>query len=173
MKKSRWLSIVILLTCYLLSVHASAATINLFAPIDGSQEVPSNASPGTGTAVMTFDDITNLLSWNITSSGLDGTPTLSHFHGPAPAGVNAGVQVNIVDNSGGSIVSPMIGSATITNDQEADLLSGLWYINIHSTEYPGGEIRGQVQVVPIPAAIWLFGSGIMGLIGLARRKQAV
>ena len=173
MKKSRLLSIAVLLTGYLLSVNASAATINLFASIDGSQEVPPNGSPGTGTAVMTFDDITNLLSWNITYSGLDGTPTLSHFHGPAPVGVNAGVQVNIVANSGGSIASPMIGSATITNDQEADLLSGLWYINIHSILYPGGEIRGQVEVVPIPAAIWLFGSGLIGLIGLVRRKQAV
>lgn len=173
MKKSRWLSMVVLLTGSLLSVHASAATINLFATLEGSQEVPSNDSPGTGTAVITFDDITNLLSWEITYSGLVGTPTFSHFHGPAPAGVNAGVQVNIVDNSGGNITSPMIGSATISDVQEADLLSGLWYINIHSILYPGGEIRGQVEVVPIPAAIWLFGSGLIGLIGLVRRKQAV
>jgi len=121
---------------------------------------------------MTFDTVTNLLDWNITYSGLTGTPTVSHFHGPALPGQNAGVEVDIVANSGGSIQSPMIGSATITDPQENDLLAGLWYINIHSTVNPGGEIRGQVEVVPIPAAVWLFASGLLGLIGIARRKAA-
>ena len=105
---------------------------------------------------MVYDDVTNLLSWNITYTGLLGTPTVSHFHGPAPVGFNAGVEVDIVLNSGGSIASPMIGSATITDDQETDLLAGLWYINIHTDAFPGGEIRGQVNVVPIPAAVWLL-----------------
>ena len=155
------------------AVPVSAATINLFASIDGNQEVPPTGSPGTGTGVMTFDDIANLLSWNITYGGLVGTPTVSHFHGPAPVGANAGVQVDIVANSGGSIASPMIGSATISNAQAVDMLNGLWYINIHSSTFPGGEIRGQVQVVPIPAAVWLFGSGLLGLVGIARRKQSV
>ena len=31
---------------------------------------------------------------------------------------------------------------------------------------------GQVQVVPVPAAVWLFGSGLLGLAGIARRKKA-
>lgn len=155
-----------------LAVPASAATIDLFASIDGSQEVPANSSPATGTGVMTYDDITNLLSWTITYSGFVNTPTVSHFHGPAPVGVNAGVEVDIVANSGGSIASPMIGSATITEAQEVDLLMELWYINIHSDVIPGGEIRGQVAVVPIPAAMWLFGSGLLGLVGIARRKKA-
>jgi len=154
------------------SVPASAAIINLTASIDGNQEVPPTGSPGTGTGIITLDDVTNLLSWNITYSGLTGTPTVSHFHGPAPVGINAGVQVDIVANSGGSIASPMVGSATITNPQVADLLGGLWYINIHSDLFPAGEIRGQVNVVPIPAAIWLFGSGLLGLIGIARRKKS-
>lgn len=156
----------------MLAVPASAATVNLFASIDGNQEVPPTGSPATGTGVMSHDTITNLLNWTITYSGFVNTPTVSHFHGPAPVGTNAGVQVDIVANSGGSIASPMIGSATITDAQEADLLAGLWYINIHSNVFPGGEIRGQVQVVPIPAAVWLFGSGLLGLIGIARKKSA-
>jgi len=171
MKKSRLLVVVALLISCSLSIPASAATINLFASIDGNQEVPPTGSLGTGTGIMTYDDITNLLSWNITYSGLSGTPTVSHFHGPANPGVNAGVQVDIAANSGG-IASPMIGSATISDPQEADLLAELWYINIHSTLFPGGEIRGQVQVVPIPAAVWLFSSGLLGLVGMARRKKA-
>ena len=152
---------------------ANAATINLTATIDGNQEVPPTGSAGTGTGIITLDDVTNLLSWNITYSGLTGTPTVSHFHGPAPVGTNAGIQVDIVANSGGSIASPMVGSATITDAQADDLLAGLWYINIHSNQFPGGEIRGQVTVVPIPAAAWLFGSGLLCLFGLVRRKHAV
>jgi hypothetical protein len=154
------------------SVPASAAIINLTASIDGNQEVPPTGSPATGTGTMAYDDVANLLSWNIsyTASTMLGTPTVSHFHGPAQVGSNAGVQVDIVANSGG-IASPMVGSATITEPQELDLLAGLWYINIHSTAVPSGEIRGQVNVVPIPAAVWLFGSGLLGLIGLARRKK--
>ena len=158
----------------MLAVPVNAATVNLFATIDGNQEVPPTGSLATGTGTMNYDDVTNLLNWTITYTAVSmtGTPTVSHFHGPAPVGSNAGVQVDIVANSGGSITSPMIGSATITETQEGQLLSGLWYINIHSTAFPAGEIRGQVQVVPIPAAAWLFGSGLLGMIGIARRKKA-
>ena len=154
----------------MLAVPAGAATLNLFATIDGNQEVPPSGSPATGTGTMVYDDVSNLLSWNISYSGMVGTPTVSHFHGPAAVGENAGIQVDIVANSGGSITSPMIGSATISDQQEGELLGGLWYINIHSSSFPGGEIRG--QVVPIPAAVWLFGSGLVGLIVIARRKKA-
>jgi hypothetical protein len=155
------------------SFPASAAIINLTASIDGGQEVPPTGSPATGTGSMVYNDVSNLLSWEITYTAdtMIGTPTVSHFHGPAPVGSNAGVQVDIVANSGGSIASPMIGSENITEAQELDLLAGLWYINIHSTRFPGGEIRGQVNVVPVPAAVWLFGSGLIGLLGIARRKQ--
>ena len=93
-----------------------------------------------------------------------------HFHGPASAGANAGVQLNFGAISGTS--SPSIGSSTISAGQASDLLAGLWYINIHTTAVAGGEIRGQVTVVPVPAAIWLFGSGMIGLIGIARSRQA-
>ena len=70
--------------------------------------------------------------------------------------------------------SPSIGSTTISGTQSADLLAGLWHINIHTTTFSGGEIRGQVQLsaVPIPAAAWLFSSGLLGLVGIARCKKA-
>ena len=119
---------------------------------------------------MMLDDVTNLFSWDISWSGLSAPASAMHFHGPAPAGSNAGVQLNIGAISG--LTSPSIGSSTITGDQASDLLAGLWYINIHTSTYAGGEIRGQVQVVPIPAAVWLFASGLFGLIGVARRKAA-
>ena len=177
MNNIRMLSVALASSFLLLANSAGAAIIPLQATLDGAQ---ANAGLGTGSlatgsATMTFDDVTNLFNWNIswnTDDLLDGTgsETVMHFHGPAPAGVNAGVQVNFGGISGTS--SPSIGSATITTAQATDLLAGLWYINIHTTAWPGGEIRGQVEVVPVPAALWLFGSGLLGLIGISRRKKA-
>ncbi|MEW6330796.1 MAG: CHRD domain-containing protein [Pseudomonadota bacterium] len=62
-------------------------------------------------------------------------------------------------------------SFTMSETQANQLLSGLWYIIIHTQLYPDGEIRGQAQVVPILAAVWLFGSGLLGLAVFARRKH--
>jgi hypothetical protein len=76
------------------------------------------------------------------------------------------VQVDIGAISGG-VVSPMIGNTVINDTQEADLLAGLWYVNIHSSVFPGGEIRG--QVVPEPTTICLLGLG--GLLLSRSRKR--
>jgi hypothetical protein len=140
----------------------------MFASLDAAQEVPPTASTGTGTGAVSFDDVSNLLSWDISFSGLTGPAVGAHFHGPAAPGANAGIQVDIGTVSG--LISPMSGSATITDDQETQLLSGLWYINIHTGTYPDGEIRGQVQVVPVPAAAWLMLGGLAGLWRWARRR---
>lgn len=151
-------------TLLLVAGASSAVTINLIANMDGAQ-VPT-ASAGTGTGIITFDTVSNLLSWNISWSGLTGTPTLMHFHGPALPGVNAGVVVG-VGVAGGS---PVIGSATITDPQEAELLAGLWYLNLHTTTSPGGEIRGQVTVIPEPTALLLVGGGLVALGTLRLRR---
>lgn len=155
------------LSAFLLAQSASAAIINLAASIDGAQANAGagTGSSGTGTASMTLDTDTNLFSWNVSWSGLTGTAAAAHFHGPAQIGENGGVQVNI-----GVASNPAVGSATLSDAQEADLLAGLWYVNIHSSTSPAGEIRGQVSVVPLPAAAWLFGSALLGL-GIIRRRQ--
>lgn len=152
--------------CLLVPTLASAAIINLTSSIDGPQA--GTMSTATGSATMAYDDVSGLFSWSISWTELEGNITVAHFHGPAPAGVNAGVQVNFGAISG--LTSPSIGSDTISPAQAADLLAGLWYINIHSDVAPGGEIRGQVNVVPIPAAAWLFGSALLALLGVSRRR---
>ena len=73
-------------------------------------------------------------------AGLSGPATAAHFHGPAEAGKNAGVEVPI-PNAG---TSPVEGSATLTEAQAADLTGGKLYVNVHTAANPGGEIRGQV-----------------------------
>jgi hypothetical protein len=115
-------------------------TQNFIFSLSGLEEVPPNASPATGQATVTFNKNTLELSWNISYQGLLGPITAAHFHGPAMPGQNAGVQVGI-----GALPSPMIGAATLTPAQATQLQSGLWYVNIHSTVFPGGEIRGQVD----------------------------
>ena len=161
----------IVLLLSLTTYPAHAAVINMSATLSGTQEVPPNGSAGTGSATIVFDDVSNELSWDILFSDLSGPATAAHFHGPAPVGTNAGVQVDIGAVSG--LNSPMMGSATISDVQEADLLAGLWYINIHTSMFPGGEIRGQVlaQAVPIPAAAWLLVSGLTGLMAVARTRR--
>ena len=110
------------------------------ATLDAKSEVPPNASPASGTADIDYDAASKKLSWKITYSGLSGPATAAHFHGPAETGKNAGVAVAI-PNAG---TSPVEGSATLTDAQAADLVSGKLYINVHTAANPGGEIRGQV-----------------------------
>jgi hypothetical protein len=111
------------------------------ATLDGKSEVPPNTSAATGTADLDYDAASKKLTWKVTYSGLSGPATAAHFHGPAAAGANAGVKVPIANPA----TSPVEGSATLTDEQAADLMGGKYYINIHTAANPGGEIRGQVM----------------------------
>src|ERR1700753_3427172 len=111
------------------------------ATLDGKTEVPPNTSAATGSADIDYDAASKKLTWKVTYSGLSGPATAAHFHGPAEAGKNAGVEVPI-PNAG---TSPVEGSATLTDAQAADLTGGKLYINVHTAANPGGEIRGQVM----------------------------
>ncbi len=108
-------------------------------PLSSANEVPPNASTGTGTAKVDLDG--NVLKWTVTYSGTTGPVTAGHFHGPAMAGANAGVVVPFP----GPISSPITGTATLTEAQVADLKAGKWYVNLHTAANPGGELRGQVK----------------------------
>jgi hypothetical protein len=119
---------------------ALAETINLKSSLKASEEVPPNASAGTGTLQATYDTATKQLSYTVNYSGLSGNATAAHFHGPADPGKNAGVVMPVV----GSVASPIKGAATLTDAQAADLMGGKWYFNIHTEANKPGEIRGQV-----------------------------
>lgn len=124
----------------LFAVHASAATIAYTAKLLGATEVPANTTTGTGTVDAQFDSTSKQFSWTVTYSGLTGTATAAHFHGPAAAGTNAPPVVPIT----GSLDNPIKGSAVLTDAQAADLAAGKWYFNIHTAANKGGEIRGQL-----------------------------
>ena len=175
-KRSQILFVSLFVSMAFAVTNMFAVIINLEASIDGAQAdagIGTN-SGATGSATMTLDDQSNLFSWDITWNGLEGNVTNAHFHGPAAPGVSAGVQVPVDFNT-----NPAIGSAVITDDQETDLLAGIWYINIHSDRDAvtlGGEIRGQViqsqgQPIPEPSTIALTVFGGLVAFGFARREK--
>jgi hypothetical protein len=111
--------------------------------LSGTQQVPPTPSPGGGNVVATFDQRSRMLTWTVNYSGLTGPLQSAHWHGPAPAGTNAGVAVPIPVS-----FAPLTGSTVLTDAQAADLLRGLWYVNLHTPAYPNGELRGQVNAAP-------------------------
>jgi hypothetical protein len=124
------------------SAEKSAQTASmqtLHATLSGAAEVPTNTSAGSGTLAASYDKSSGVLRWKVTYAGLSGPATMAHFHGPAMPGSNAGVAVPFP-----SAASPAEGQATLTPAQAADLLAGKWYVNVHTAQHPGGEIRGQV-----------------------------
>ncbi|OLL33377.1 CHRD domain-containing protein [Burkholderia sp. SRS-W-2-2016] len=120
---------------------AYADTVELKAALEPSSEVPPRVSRGHGVLNATFDTSSQSLQWTATYEGLSGPATAAHFHGPAPVGQNAKVQVPIEKNA---LASPIKGSAKLTEQQVTDLMAGQWYFNIHTAQNPMGEIRGQV-----------------------------
>jgi hypothetical protein len=162
---------VCLLVALFVAAGAQGAVLPWTSFLDGLQEVPAVPTPATGTGSGTYDTDTNLITWTISFVDLVAPMTNSHFHGPAAPGVSAGVQVPIPFTAG-VMADTLIDSATITDAQEEQLLAGLWYINIHSEFRPGGEIRGQVNVVPEPGTYALFGGAIAALAIFRLRKKS-
>ncbi|MBV9757309.1 MAG: CHRD domain-containing protein [Alphaproteobacteria bacterium] len=125
----------------LVSFGAQAQPVQFHAALSGSTEVPPNKTEASGTATATLDRSTGTLTYEITYQGLSGPPTAMHFHGPAGAGQNSGVQVPIA----APLASPVKGTTGKLSDQQIQQLSaGQWYVNIHTKAYPGGELRGQL-----------------------------
>ena len=134
--------------------------------MDGLQEVPPNASPGTGSFTGTIDDVTGAFTLTGTYTGLLAGVTASHIHGPAPVGANGPVIVALTHTGGTS--GTLTGGGTISLAQVADMMAGLHYVNVHTQAFPGGEIRGQIGVVPEPGTIVALG---LGAILLVRRRR--
>jgi hypothetical protein len=119
---------------------ARAETSTFKAELKGSEEVPPTTSGGTGTVDATYDSASKKLTWKGMVSGLSGTASAAHFHGPAGPGQNAGVLIPVPDVKSG----PFEGSATLNDNQAKALVAGQTYFNVHTPANPNGELRGQV-----------------------------
>ncbi len=114
---------------------------NLTAALNGAQEVPPTPSTATGSGTFTIDTAANILNFSISFAGLSGAPTDAHIHGPAPPGANANILFSLTPLG---LASPITGTWNYPEANEADILAGNTYVNIHTLLFPAGEIRGQI-----------------------------
>jgi hypothetical protein len=125
-----------------------AAQKRLFiARLNGANERPAPiATPGQGAATLVLDN--NQLKLELNYSGLTGAPTAAHIHGPATTeqftGVLVGIDTLAVNPPLAATSGRYSGTLTLTSGQILNLLDGLTYLNIHTPNNTGGEIRGQI-----------------------------
>lgn len=113
------------------------STTTFYATLNSSNEVPPNASGASGTATVTFNNTTKILTASVPFTGM--VVTAAHIHKGA-VGVPGPPVFTFTDyTSPISYTSPALSAG-----QEADLKANLYYINLHSVAYPDGEIRGQL-----------------------------
>jgi hypothetical protein len=112
------------------------------AELSAANQVPAVDSQGKGTADFTYDAASKKLTWTISYSGLSGPVTAAHIHTGA-AGANGKVLLPLT-KQGGDNASPIKGEATLTDDQAKAIMSGDTYVNVHTADHKGGEIRGQL-----------------------------
>ena len=194
MKKT--LNLVALIFAFLMLFGVAKADQLVFTTtLTGAQEVPPTGSPGIGSALVTIDTVTNLMTVNVSFAGLLSPTNIGHIHccaGPGaiaipatqvpsfigfPVGVTSGTYLQTFDLTLASTYNPAFIAAnggTVAGAQAAfttGLINGLAYFNIHTVQFPNGEIRGQLQAIPEPATLLLLGSGIVGVLGALRKNR--
>lgn len=165
----------------------------------GSSETPAAATPGSGYAIVTFDLDLFTMRVQATFSGLLGNTTAAHIHcctavaGTGNVGVATltpsftsfptGVKAGSYDFTYNMALASSYNAAFITNNGGtpgsafnalvAGLDNGKAYLNIHTSSFPGGEIRALLVPVPEPEtyALMLGGLGVLALAARRRRQQ--
>lgn len=146
-------------------VHAAAAqSVNVTLTGDAERPTPVT-TPGSGTAVVTFDVNTREVSIEGSYTDLTSDATAAHLHGLADAESATGVLFPLTIDGGTS--GNFSGSSTLTESDFDGFLEDLTYINVHTGQFPGGEIRGQV-IIPEPAT-GVVAAALGGLL-LRRRR---
>jgi len=141
--------------------------------LDGASEVPPNssASGGTGSILLTGNNAT----YTLTALLIGTTPVDAGVFGPASPGANGPMIFDLgtptVTPLGGETLVSYSGEAPLTGTELAEMQADETYVTIYTSGYPGGEIRGQITLVPEPASVSLMGVGA-GVLWLLRRKKA-
>lgn len=164
----------------------------------GTSEIPTAVTPGTGIATVTMDFDLLTMHLQVTFAGLVGTTTASHIHcctvtpgaanvgvatqTPSFAGFPLGVTSGVYDHTFDMSLASSYNAAFITanggtvgsafNALVAGMDSGNAYLNVHTSAFPGGEIRALLTPVPEPETYALMLSGLGVLAFAARRRRS-
>jgi hypothetical protein len=155
-----------------LSVGTASAQSTFQAVLTGLGEFPPNGSPATGFGTVVLNAAQTQITVDESWSGLTAPATASHIHGPGGVGTNAPVLFpfsGVPAATSGAIPEQTFA---ITPTQVSYLFSGYLYMNVHDANFPGGEIRGQLELVPEPSTLALLGLGVGGIALQAYRKRA-
>ncbi|HLL73450.1 MAG TPA: CHRD domain-containing protein [Pyrinomonadaceae bacterium] len=131
----------LLLICF---ASAAQATTTFRAFLKSEQEVPPRQSPASGTGTVILNDAETQITVSLVFGGLTSNQTDAHIHSPAQVGVNAPVRFPI-GSQGETTGSFRDRVFDVTPTDVANLKAGLMYFNVHSVNFPGGEIRGQIH----------------------------
>lgn len=129
----------------------TSTIITLVSSLNGEQETPPVTTTATGSATATYDSAQKLLSLTINSNIDPASITGAHIHqaGPGAAGaIIVDLGTDNWDNTTGTTIKQLT-NLSFPKNSESSLLEGNTYINIHTTSYPDGEIRGQIRNVSI------------------------
>ena len=114
--------------------------------LTGPQVVPPTPSLARGTGAVTLNQAGNAVTVVASYSGLGSSSALVHLHCPAARGANGPVVLNL-PASGATSGSFTAGPLAVTSADATALQSGLCYLDVHTVNFPNGEIRGQVDNV--------------------------
>jgi hypothetical protein len=117
------------------------ASASLITKMVGANETSPNKSPATGTAKITVDMLHDQVCWNLSVQKLQGTVTQAHIH-RAPAGKDGPVVLGLSPPTGGSSRGCKRAGPSLARDIVKD--PGAYYVNVHTSKFPEGEIRGQL-----------------------------
>jgi len=188
-RSSRMLAVSLAMLALAPMTHA--ATITTSANLAGANENPATTSPATGTTFVTLDTTTHRLRVNVVFNGLTANATGAHIHCctsppgnvgvattlPAFAGFPLGVTGGSLDQTYDTTLASTWNPAYVTNSggttagAEAALAAGLAagqaYLNLHTSTFPTGEIRGFLaQSSPTIGAIPTLSDWTLGGLGV-------
>lgn len=128
------------------------AHVTFQATLDVLQEVPTPPTPstGAGTAMLAFDDEAKTIEYTIDFQNLTDRPLLAHIHGGAAGTAGPVLGCCTLDVLAATGPSGTLAGTTqpLSEADEAALLAGNLYVNLHTQGNPLGEIRGQVTLGP-------------------------